>query len=98
METVALRNGAEEVKSLVNVTIFLLRHLLQENPIAFYELVMRCRDRNHQIYGDIDQVLKRFKLLYPNGEIHGSIRNIVLSAVTGDGLEMELGSPIAEPT
>ena len=59
MQTVILKNGAEECLPLVNVMMMSLRSLMQENPIAFYELVMKCRDHNHKFFGNVGDILKR---------------------------------------
>jgi phosphomannomutase len=74
---------------------------MQTNPIAFYELVMKARDPNHRFFGDTKEVLQRLEFVQPNGNLYDSIRNVVVSAVEGEGLGMGLASPIkpgAEPT
>ena len=71
-----------------------IRNLMETNPIAFYELVMICRDSNHAPFGNTGDILRNFNLLNTEGKVHSSIRNIVISAVTGEGLEMTLGSPV----
>ncbi len=81
---------------LVNVTMMSLRDLMQKNPIAFYELVMKCRNHNHKFFGNAGDVLKGLSLVETGGSIHDSIRNIVLSAAKGDGLDMSLGSPVRQ--
>ena len=97
METLILKNGAEEVESLVRGIMWVLRTLIDKQPGLFYELVMKCRDRQHRFWGDTEERLQRLKLVEANGDVHDSIRNIVLSAVTGDEWEMELGSPVVDP-
>lgn len=92
METVILKNGAEEVKALVMVTMMSLRHL---EPI---ELVQKCKDDTHIFWGDTEEKLKSLALLECSGRPHDSIRNIVLSALAGEGLDMRLVSPIKEAT
>jgi hypothetical protein len=94
MSTVTLKNGSEEVQPLVTATMLSLRSLVQDKPIVFYELVMKCRDRNHRFFGSSGQTLTDLGLVEADGGIHESIRNIVLSATEGEGLEMTLGSPI----
>lgn len=93
---IRLKNGTEEGRIVVTATMMSLRGLLEDvetgGPIAFYELVMLARDRNHKLFGNTERTL-RDRALFP---LHGSIRNIILSAVEGDGLDMTLGSPIAE--
>jgi hypothetical protein len=96
MQTVILKNGIEEAKPLVQVTMMSLRSLLQDKPIVFYELVMKCRDGNHQFFGRSEDDLKALSLVQSDGSVHDSIRNIVLSAATGEGLEMVLGSPVSQ--
>jgi hypothetical protein len=98
MKLVQLKNGSEELDTLVTVTMVSLESLLQSAPIVFYELVVLCRDSNHQLFGNAGERLEELGLVTLDGtgqaQVHGSIRNVVLSAVTGDGLEMSLGSPI----
>lgn len=60
-----------------------------------YELVMKCRDKNHQLFGNTGERLKKLRLIEEDGSIHGSIRNIVLSSAEGEGLEMTFKSPVA---
>ena len=95
METIKLRNGAEEARPLVAVMMMSLEHLMDERPLALYDLVMRCRDRNYQFFGDNAKYLQDLSMVGSDGSIHDSIRNIVLSAVRGDGMDMILGSPVA---
>jgi len=94
MRTVRLKNGAEEAKPLVGVTMMSLQKLEQTNPIAFYELVMKCKDDGHELFGNTGDVLQSLALIQDKrGQVHNSIKNIVLSAVNVD---MSLGSPVEE--
>lgn len=97
MKTVILKNGAEEAEICVKAHMMNLSILLEEHPTAFYGLVMKCRDRNYFWWNDaIIQQLKDLGLLQGLGDtVHDSTKNVVLSAVTGDGLDMVLGSPTA---
>jgi hypothetical protein len=97
MESVLLNNGTTEAKPLVLATFVALEGLLTTRPIDFYELVETCRDSNHKPWGNSGETLKKFSLLQTNGKPHDSIRNIVLSAVTGNDLEMTLRNPIKGP-
>lgn len=71
-----------------------LGHLLQSQPVFFYELVMSCRNPSHRLFGTAaGEELKRRALierLNPDGtaEIHDDIRNIVLASTDGEGLDM----------
>jgi|688.fasta_scaffold817402_3 hypothetical protein len=96
MQTVTLKNGAEEALPLVTVTMMSLRTLMEQNPIVFYELVTKCRDSNHRFFGNTGDSLKQLGLVQAGEHIHDSVRNIVLSAVKGDGFDMSLGSPFKQ--
>lgn len=91
-----LKNGTEELGFLVVATMLSLKNLIGDDPISFYELVMKARDRNHKVFSQhqID-VLTGLSLMDPSGNLHQSVTNVVLSAVTGEGLDMTLGDPVA---
>lgn len=93
--TVALRNGTQEAKPLVAVLAMVLPDLMKENPIAFVELVALCRDPSHQLFGNTGEVLRARQLIDTEGKVHDSCRNIILSSVEDDSLDMMLVSPIA---
>lgn len=99
METVILKNGDEVPNVLVATTMLSLRSLLDDNPIAFYELVMSCRDRDHPLWGNTPVVLSACSLIQTSDStgratIHDAVRSIVLSAANGGGLDMSLGEPV----
>lgn len=95
MKTVILKNGAEEAEPLALAMPRILASLMQENPIAFYELVMLARDPSHDMWPGTSEILEQRQLI-TRGHMHDSIRNIVVSAVEGEGMEMVLTSPIKE--
>jgi hypothetical protein len=94
VKTVVLKNGAEEVESLVVVCMISLRTLSREAPLTLYDLAAKCRDSEYETFGNAEEELKQLGLMEDGGRIHDSIRNIVLSAIEGDGLDMHLTSPI----
>lgn len=99
MEMVTLKNGTEEAKSLVVAVMLSLKSLMDETKgaegaLAVYELREKCRDSQHEIWGDLQQPLVRLSLISEQGIVHGSIRNVVLSAVVGEMLDMHLVSPV----
>jgi hypothetical protein len=96
MKIVRLKNGAEEADLLVGVVMAHLYDLMDSNPVAFYELVLLCRDPNHKLFGNTPDVLRDSGFVRPDGQVHDSIRNVVLSGVTRDGLDMILGGPVEE--
>ncbi len=97
IKPIRLANGAMVPDVTVEVTMYCLKELVTSNPIAFYELVTKCRDEKHQFFDNTEEVLMHAGLIQRPGEIHDSIRNVVLSAAKGDGLEMTLGSPLPVP-
>lgn len=90
MEMVTLPNGIKEAKFLVAGTILTLQTLLKEKVMVFYDLVMMCRDRDYEAFGDNDDELKKWGLLEGNGRPHSSIINIVNAVVKGDELDMRI--------
>lgn len=95
--TVTLKNGAVEFGPLVSGMRIILQDLVRNEPIPFYELVMVARNPQHQVFSErISERLKSLNLLEGDGRMHESVRNVIRSAVTGEDLGMELGSPYAE--
>ena len=86
MTITTLKHG-EESTPLVAVTMLALHHLLEQEPVAFYDLVMKCRDRDYAFFGNAREKLQERALVQPDGTVHSSIRNIVLTAVTGNDAE-----------
>lgn len=95
-QVVRLKNGAEELRTLVAGITLSLRDLMETDPIALYELRELCRDRDHELLGDTKKTLQDLSLVDSGGRVHKSIRNVVLSAIQGEMLEMRLTSPLAE--
>ena len=94
METVVLKNETEEAVALVATVMVVLNRLMEAKPIVVYELVQKCRDRAHQFFGNAKEDLLWLSLVQEDGQVHSSIKNVVLSAVCGDGLEMTIGDPV----
>lgn len=97
---VKLRNGIEESEALVKVTLMSLHRLADKEDVVaqtmFYDIVMKSRDRAYQIDPLNEKALQDLTLLQADGNPHNSIKNIVVSAVIGDGLNMKFQNPIAE--
>ena len=94
---VKLKNGTEEANAVV-VGVMLNLESLIKTPQGRYQildLVAICR-HGPQRGGDVNALQAR-GLLLPDGTPHGSVKNVVLSAVVeGEGLDMKLVSPIKE--
>ena len=94
MKMVMLKNGSEEAEVSVRAICLSLQELFDSAPVILYELVMKCRDSKHEFFGDSGKKLQDLSLV-DGDTIHRTIKNIVLSAVVGEGFEMKLTPPIA---
>lgn len=99
MKMIVLKNGAKEPEPSVVVITTNLRLLLNSasGAIALYELAQLCKDEKHRLFGTTGKILEQFRLI-ENGYVHDTTRNIVLSSVEGEGLQMRLVSPIKPPS
>lgn len=93
METVALKNGGQAAPQLIEKTMRSLRHLRLEDPIAFYELISKCKNPEHDYFRDTAFPIKNNGLANADGSIDDTVRAIVLSAID----EHENGTAIVEP-
>jgi hypothetical protein len=92
---VELRNGKSAPEPAVKTTMINLQLVAGRDWLAFYELVSVCRDPDHSIFGDCGATLERLALLDAGGRPHEIVRDVVLSAVTGEDFGLRIGSPIA---
>lgn len=98
MQMAKLKNGSEEAFVLVTTTMMALESLMNGFPgvLMASDLVQICRaDPTYSKFGDHEEKLQQLALLQSDGKPHESIRNIVLSAFTGEGLGLKLVNPIA---
>ncbi|MFA5143843.1 MAG: hypothetical protein WC522_06740 [Candidatus Omnitrophota bacterium] len=95
-DTVILKNGAFAYRDGINAVMVALQHLLESRPELFVELVRKARNPDHKIWGGAENEnhLKILNMLQSNGQLHDLTRNILLSAIEGEGLNMRLVSPI----
>lgn len=95
METIKLRNGAEESKAIVGAVIMSLNELLKKGMsgmLAAYDLVQVCRGVGKP-FGKNGEILRDLSLLQPDGNVHDSIKNVILSATRGKDFELTFDSP-----
>lgn len=90
---IELKNGRKVPRAIVGSSMMSFSALMERNPIALYELVQKCKNEKHELWVGTKPVLKDFALLDGNGYTHRSVCDVLLSAITGDGLDMSLGSP-----
>ena len=103
---VRLRNGAEEFYPLVAMHILVLRDMMEGKgwkigqplpAVVLYELVAKARDHSHRIFdAKIGEQLVSYKMFEDaDGRMHGSTRNIVVSAFDGSELmDLRLVNPL----
>jgi hypothetical protein len=92
-EVITLKDGTQEAKPLVAVTMMSLKRLLKDNTTAFFDLVMKCRDGNYEFFGNNGDTLRSLGFIDSNGGIHRSMKNIILNATEGEGIDMKLVRP-----
>ncbi len=98
-ELARLKNGSDEAVVVVSATMISLKGLLGKGTsglLTFYDLTMLCRDPKYKMSEENMSTLKRLSLLESTGLPHDSIKNVVLSAVVGEGMKMSLISPYAD--
>lgn len=93
---ITLNNGATALSSTVTAIMLNLGAAYDQEPIAFRELVSICRDKTHVPFGNTGRKLIERGLLEPDGRPHDLVRDVVLSAVTGDDFDLHLGSPVPD--
>ena len=89
------KNGSKVAQPLVITTMMNLEALMESNPMAFYELVEKCKNSEHKMFGNTKDVVAELALIDSSGSVHSSTKDVVLSAVEGEGLSMSLSSPVA---
>jgi hypothetical protein len=93
LKMVKLKNDSEAPESAVVTTMRNLDFLMKKNPIAFYELVQKCRNPKHDMLENTNAEVEKLALMQ-SGSIHEITKNIILSSVEGEGLGMTLKSPV----
>lgn len=73
-----------------------LNLLLNFQPIAFYKIVEKCREPQHQMFGNSEEKAKEFGLIESDGKIQNHTKNIILSAAEGKYFDLKLTSPVVE--
>ena len=93
-DTVTLDTGQEHPTPLVTATMMNLRSLMEDHPIAAYELVELCRDPTHRLFGNTGDVLRERGLLEGDGQPHQAVKEIVLASVAGKDASLTFANPV----
>lgn len=97
MENITLRTGKTVPKSLFLVISTSFELLFTSNVIMAYELVMLCRDANHELWDDTGNELRNMGFLKIGGtsyRVQEEIQDIVLASTDGDGGDLHLVNPL----
>ena len=96
MEQLTLRNGSTEPAPIVQATMMALRGMMNDilGITALYDLHQICLGKNYKPSDRQLEYLKSRALLQTDGRPHDSIRNVVLSAIDGEGLDMKIVNPV----
>lgn len=96
MQNIQLRNGSHESAKFVNKIMESLRTLFDKDGVALCELVWKCESSRHHLLSPASAKLKKLGLIDERERAAESVRNVVLSAVRREGIDIWLDSPIME--
>jgi hypothetical protein len=95
--TVTLKNGTLYSRSLVKDVMYKITQLQTSVPngaLLLLELVTKCKNPEHRYFDGCKWKLAELGFLESDGEVIPSTRDILLSALTGEGLDIGFESPI----
>jgi hypothetical protein len=93
MQVVKLKNGAQVPVPTVVTVHMALESFMMDKTTAFFDFVMHIRGKKDNLSASVIEAATKYGLIGGTG-IHNDVKAIVLSAVTGDGLQMSLGNPV----
>lgn len=98
MDIVKLKNGTQEHPAAIQVTMIALQILFETEPIRFYEVACLAKDPKHVIFGGKTSMKTAIELglvseLGDTFSMPIIVRNVILSAVEGEGFDMTLKRP-----
>jgi hypothetical protein len=96
---VKLKNGSSVDESFVCKTMTTLKSFGSEiREVILFELFHLCRDPECELLLGAEKVLQEACLVDENGAVTDDLRNIILSAVKTEGLNVWLMDPIEQGT
>jgi hypothetical protein len=96
METVELKNGSTENLVVVLGIMLTLKGVKSkgiEGVLILYDLYEICKNPSYQPEIESLQSLQNLKLLREDGELHTTVKNVVLSAIQVQEGDLLMGSP-----
>ena len=101
---VTLKDGSKVLNSDLISARMKIAVLSHKNYVALFNLVEKCRNVQHQFlknpldvskpWDDSKATLRAWNLIDGQGNVHESIRKIVLNSIEGSGLSMKFVNPI----
>jgi hypothetical protein len=93
-----LRDGSKVAGSALHTVTRNIESVRQKNFLAFFDLVEKCKNPSYRFvvnpFADSKAILRKYGLIDENDRVHDDVRNIVINSIQGDGLSIELISPI----
>jgi hypothetical protein len=100
---VTLRNGEGAIGAMVSIVQEQLSHMLtpgaggMELPVAVYELHQICTGKQEKVFSPpLQKILVDRGLMQSDGSVHSMTKDIVLSCLDGEGLDLHMVNPLAE--
>lgn len=93
---VTLKNGKSASRVTVKRVMDKMKDMLSipNGAILLNDLVMKCQNERHQFFDGCAAKLYELGFLDSDGVVFPSMRDIVLSSITGEGQDLGFGSPI----
>lgn len=95
---VTLKNGTRASRAIVKEVMSKLQQIMTKEPNGAFllnDLVMKCQDDDHRFFFHGCQgKLTELGFLDIDGVVKPSMRDIILSSITGSGSDLGFGSPI----
>ena len=95
LEEIELKNGTTAPKALIATTTLALDDLLRTNMLTVIELIEKAKNKNYKMFGNSELVVKTTSLM-EDGQIHESVKNIILSSFTGERFNLKRVFPLKE--
>lgn len=97
-EPVRLKNGTEVAAETLAMVKISLKTLLATDPITLIELLRKCQNPNHDMFGGTKDKAESLNLT-SGGVVHEDIKNIVLSSVRQvNKFEIAIDDPVERPS
>lgn len=95
LEEIELKNGTTAPKALIVTTTLALDDLLRTNMLTVIELIEKAKNKNYKMFGNSELVVETTSLM-EDGQIHESVKNIILSSFTGERFNLKRVFPLKE--